>query len=171
MGALSLRLGSDASKRPNQLSASRLNFPAILGLHHLKFEELEACVLKTAQSDVERYTIDAARRRIDAEMKKVGLSSKTVIDLVKEFGNKIAPIDPNAICTEIRTDFEIAIASREYSKVLKLYDNKGLLDQAARILGTKGRRALEELIGRAMQNESGKELLSAIRFGLPTITI
>jgi hypothetical protein len=52
-----------------------------------------------------------------------------------------------------------------------MYDNKGLLAEAARILGMKVRKELEEFICRALQNKDGSELLAALKVVLPTITI
>jgi hypothetical protein len=155
--------------KPFVALAKLLHFEAAAA--NQKLGDLTAYVVEEAQVDVERYATDATRRRIDAAMKKVGLSSKTIVDLVKEFATKIAPIDPAVICAGIRKDLETAIAVGEYPKILRMYDNKGLLAQAARILGMKGRKELEELICRALQNEDGSELLAAIRAELPTIKV
>ncbi len=136
-----------------------------------KLAELTAHVVKAAQADVERYATDAVRRHIDVAMKMVGLSSKSFADLAKEFAAKIGQIDPATIYAATRKDFEAAIVAKDYPRILKLYDNKGLLAEAARILGVKGRKELEEFVGRVLQNDSGSELLLALKAELPTIKV
>jgi energy-coupling factor transporter ATP-binding protein EcfA2 len=136
-----------------------------------KLADLISHVMKTAQSDMERYATDATRRHIDIAMKAVGLSSKSIAELSKEFEKQIAKIDPAAIYTDIQKDFESAIGAKDYPKALRLYDNKGLLAEAAKILGMKGRKELEEFIGRALQNDSGSEFLAALKAELPTIKV
>ena len=103
-------------------------------------------------------------------MKLVGLSSAaTIADLKAEYATKAAAIDPDAIHKRLLDDFKAAIRKKDYEAILRLYDNKGLLAQAANVLREKTRKDLEELVGRALQNDAGKNLLSAIRAELPAL--
>ncbi len=132
-----------------------------------KLDEFITFVMKDAHSNAENYALRATRRLIDAALKRIGLSSKSITELVNELTTKTTMIDAATIYATILKDFEVVIAKRDYPKILKLYDNKGLLSEAAKILGMKGKRELEEFIGRALQNKSGKELLDALRAELP----
>lgn len=132
-----------------------------------RLEERKELVLKDAEAGAGRYAMDATRRQIDRDMKLVGLSSApTIADLKAECATKFAAIDPAAIQLD---DFKAAIAKKDYEAILRLYDSKGLLAQAANVLRQKSRKDLEELVGRTLQNEAGKDLLSAIRAELPAL--
>lgn len=56
----------------------------------------------------------------------------------------------------------------DYEGVLSIFDHKGLLSDAARTLGLRGLRDLEEFIGRSLRNEAGQELHDALVAVLPT---
>lgn len=150
-------------------------FLALAKLMHFDEEEaqrrlagLSEIVLRKAKADVERFSIGYTRRRVDSEMKVVGLDAKSVDELATEFATKTSEINPQAIYDEIRKLFQTAVDSGDTNTVLKLYDNKGLLSEAAKLLGVPGIRNLEELVGRALRNDDGEELLAALIAELPT---
>lgn len=136
-----------------------------------KLEKLKVHVMKEAKADADRFVLDATRRRIDSAMKKIGLSAKSIADLATEFTAKTAQIDPAAIHADIRNEFDAAVANSDYKKILHIYDNKGLLAEVTRLLGVKGRKELEEFIGRALRDESSSELLTALKNEVPVITL
>ncbi len=136
-----------------------------------KLSELQAFVLSEAKADADRFSINHTRRHIDAEMKVIGLSAKSIADLVTEFKTKTSQIDTQIFYDTIRKEFEAAADGGDYETILKLYDNKGLLSEAAKLLGAKGRRELEEFVGRALPNNSGKELLAALIAELPSVAV
>jgi hypothetical protein len=134
-----------------------------------KLSELIALVFKEATSDSNRWSIDATRRIIDRTMKTVGLEAKEIGDLQKEFEEKMRAIDAGVTYRKLLDEFNAAITSQDYPRILRLYDNKGLLAHAARILGQKSRKDLEEFVGRVLQNEIGKDFLRALRDDLPKL--
>jgi hypothetical protein len=136
-----------------------------------KLQELTAFVLDQAKADADRCVIDATRRRIDYAAKVVGLKARSIDDLSREFAAEIARIDPRAIYAELRKELDAAISSCDYAKVLRLYDNKGLLAEASRILGLRGRKQLEEFIGRALLSKDGTDFLAALRMELPKMQV
>lgn len=136
-----------------------------------KLEELTAFVFGRAKAEVDCIVIDSTRRRIDFTAKAVGLKAKSIFDLSKEFEAEISKVDPTTIYKELRRDFDAAIDAGDYAKLLWLYDNKGLLAQASRILGLKGRKELEEFIGRALASKEGALFLRALRAELPAVQI
>lgn len=136
-----------------------------------KLDELTAFVFKQAKADADRCIIDATRRRVDYMAKAIGLKAKSIGDLAKEFEAKTAKIDPAAIYAELRKEFDAAIDASDYPKILRLYDDKGLLAKASRILGWNGRKELEEFIGRALLSEDGAAFLDALRTELPKVKV
>lgn len=134
-----------------------------------KLRELVELVLKEASGDRKRWVIDKTRRVIDRIMKTVGLEAKEISDLQNEFQKKVSVIDANEIFKKLLNEFNETIDARNYPRILRLYDNKGLLAHAARILGQKSRKDLEEFVGRSLQNETGKEFLNAVRGELPKL--
>jgi hypothetical protein len=136
-----------------------------------RLEDLKRLVFESANADADRCIFDATRRRIDYASKAVGLEAKSIDDLVTEFAEKVANINPTSIYEELRTELDAAVAAGDYVKVLRLYDNKGLLAQASRILGFKGLKELEEFIGRALLSKDGEAFLNSLRDELPKIKV
>lgn len=132
-----------------------------------KLGTLKGIVLKKANTDIDRICLDYTKRRIDVHAKKIGLNSKSIADLNTEFANAVGSIDPNTIFAEIKMILESAISSGDYETVLKHYDNKGLLDEAAALLGYQKRKSLEEFIGRAMRGVKESGFLDALIACLP----
>ena len=136
-----------------------------------KLDEIKALVLGRAAADVDRFALDYTRRRIDARMKAIGLSSKTKDDLAAEFGAATGAIDVGIIFETARQRLNEGVGRGDYEGVLGLFDQKGLLAEAARILGVKGRKELEELVGRSLRADSGSGLRAALRGCLPTVAV
>jgi hypothetical protein len=77
---------------------------------------------------------------------------------------------PQAIFSEIRSRIDTLIKKPDYLGVLALYDNKGLLSEAAQIFGLKNRKEAEELIGRTLRSDSAAQLMTALVTALPKVT-
>jgi hypothetical protein len=90
--------------------------------------------------------------------------------LAKEFSDGVTAIDVAAIHAEAKTKLSEAIGRQDYRAVLSLFDNKGLLADAARILGHKGKKELEEFVGRSLRGAAGKNVRDAFVAVLPQIT-
>ncbi|MDI1242411.1 MAG: AAA family ATPase, partial [bacterium] len=131
-------------------------------------ESLKVVVFKAAADDLQRFCIDYARRRIDAQMKRIGLSARDIAALHVEFGTCVGQIDVNAIYVEIEGRIRQMLDRSDYEGVLSIFDHKGLLSEAAKILGVRGLRELEEFIGRSLRSEAGKDLHDALVAVLPT---
>ncbi|MGX1693742.1 DUF4435 domain-containing protein [Brevundimonas naejangsanensis] len=131
-------------------------------------DALKAAVFIAAQNDLQRFCIDYTRRRIDAQVKRIGLSARDVATLEAEFGNGVGQIDVKAIYEEVEGRIKQMVDDADYEGVLSIFDHKGLLSDAARILGLRGLRDLEEFIGRSLRNEAGQELHDALVAVLPT---
>lgn len=131
-------------------------------------DTLKLAVFAAAENDLQRFCIDYTRRRIDAQMKRIGLSARDVETLHTEFGNSVSQIDVSAIYAEIESRIRQILNEKDYEGALSIFDHKGLLSDAAKILGLRGLRDLEEFIGRSLRSEAGQELHDALIAALPT---
>lgn len=135
-----------------------------------KLAELKKFVLGEAKNDAESYATRQTRRQIDTSMKSIGLTSRSLEDLDEEFKKETSRINPRAIHANILSVFNDAIDGEDYAQILTLYDNKSLLNEAAKLLKMK-RTCLEELIARVILNETGLAFLNALKNNLPVIRL
>lgn len=131
-----------------------------------KLAALRAFVLTQANGDIDAICLRYTKRRIDAEMKKIGLTGNDAVSLEAAFVAATSGISVQGVFGEVRTVLSAAIAAQEYEKVLLYYDNKGLLAEAARQLGYQ-QRALEEYIGRELRSDESPALCAALAAYLP----
>lgn len=128
---------------------------------------LKARVLSLASSDIDRISLDYTRRRIDVMAKKIGLAATNIAELETDFRNATSAIDPQAIFAGIQTELTNAVNNSDYEAILRHYDNKGLLAEAAKLVGYT-KKSLEEFIGRALRGKGQVALLDALIALLPT---
>ena len=133
-----------------------------------KLIKLKEIIFAKTNEEIDRICIGFTRRRIDAEVKKIGLNSKNIEDLTVEFLAASQAIQPQTIFSEMKEKLSLAIAESNYEEVLRYYDNKGLLAEASRLLGMQ-QKSLEELVGRLLRAEGQDELASALEELLPKI--
>lgn len=131
-----------------------------------KLDSLTTIVLDKAKVEIDRICLDYTRRRIDIEAKKIGLKSKTISELNAEFRSAAAAIDPAAIHQEMQKILTSAIGAGDYEAILRHYDNKGLLAEAAKLLGYQ-KKSLEEFVGRSLRGKDHVKLLEALSSRLP----
>lgn len=134
-----------------------------------KLATLRNYVFSQAAQEIDGVCLRYAKRRVDAEMKKVGLSGTSINDLDKGYREATAHVNPVEIFNEAKTSFGAAIAENNYEKVLLIYDNKGLLSEAAKQLGFN-QKALEEFVGRTLRSDDSSVLHSALKGYLPVVT-
>jgi hypothetical protein len=95
-----------------------------------------------------------ATRQIDRKMKRVELTATDLATLEAEFYSEISNINPAELFATLKTELSTAIADKNLSGVLKLYDNKGLFSLTASFLGVHPRKLLEK-IGRLLGSDAG----------------
>jgi hypothetical protein len=149
--ALAVLLGCSASEAQQRLQA------------------IQAMVFATAQRGTTRFAVDYARRRIDREMKKIGLNAIDAPMLDSQFRSSIASINVTPTVADAQNKLTTAITQQNYVGVLALYDDKGLLAQAAPIYGLKNRSALEQLVARYLSSDKGVDLRTALIAAMPQI--
>src|SRR5262249_28579983 len=99
---------------------------------------LEDEVIKVAKDNIDLISARYASRLIDARLKRLELESKDLTSLQITYQAAIADIDPSKLFGTFRTEMERTIAAKDLAGVLRLYDNKGLLATASRLLGISG---------------------------------
>ncbi|WP_242141200.1 DUF4435 domain-containing protein [Sphingomonas sp. TREG-RG-20F-R18-01] len=129
---------------------------------------LKSIVFAQASKQMDEICLRYTRRRVDAQMKKIGLSGIDIATLDAEFRQAAASVDPAAIFNEARTNLSVAIGGQDYEKVLLAYDNKGLLSEVAKQLGYQ-QKALEEFVGRTLRSDDSSVLHSALKHELPSV--
>ncbi|MBD9390185.1 DUF4435 domain-containing protein [Agrobacterium sp. AGB01] len=132
-----------------------------------KLTELKERVISLASMEIDRICLDYTRRRIDAAVKKIGLTATDIGALESDFRDATLAVAPKEIFTSIQAELRDAVASGDYATILRHYDNKGLLAEAAKLLGHQ-KKSLEEFIGRTLRGNSQPALLAALISVLPT---
>lgn len=132
-----------------------------------RLNELQERVFHKAQDNLAATAIEAARRKVDALLKRVELEKSTAQSMDDSYKQKIAQIAPMEIYKWQAREIEVAIQAKDYVKVLLLYANKGLFAEAAAVLRLQ-RAELERLIGRLLGADAGQPLLREVRAALPS---
>jgi hypothetical protein len=133
-----------------------------------KLDALRSFVFDQANLQIDQICLRYTRRRVDAEMKKIGLFSTDISALDSEVKAAICRVDAQAIFSDIKSKIITAIADQDYEKVLLHYDNKGLLSEAAKQLNYQ-QKALEQFIGRILRADERSELHRALVAHLPKV--
>ena len=133
-----------------------------------KLTALRTVVLNRASQQIDEVCLRYTKRRVDAQMKKIGLSGPDISALDTAFREAAAALVPSDIFQEAKSSLMEAINSHDYEKVLLAYDNKGLLSEAARQLGFS-QKAFEEFVGRALRSDASSVLHSALTEYLPVV--
>lgn len=133
-----------------------------------KLSDLRMRVIDLASNEIDRISLDYTRRRIDSMMKKIGLSATDIVTLEADFRNATSAVEPQTIFANMKMELTNAVEKSDYETILRHFDNKGLLSEAAKLLGYQ-KKALEEFIGRTLRGKSQPALLAALISQLPTI--
>lgn len=134
-----------------------------------KLASLRSHVMTHALAEADAICLRHTKRRIDTAMKKIGLASTDIASLGREFISATDAINAQAVFSQAQSDLSHAIAGDDYEKVLYLYDNKGMLAEAAKLLGLS-QKSLEEFVGRSLRSDKGSNLHAALRSYLPPVT-
>lgn len=133
-----------------------------------KMAAIRAFVFAQASQQIDEVCLRYTKRRVDAEMKKIGLSGANIAALNSAFREAAGSIDPSAIFSKAKANLNMAISSQDYEKVLLIYDNKGLLSEVAKQLGF-AQKAFEEFMGRTLRSDTSSVLHSALQDYLPAV--
>lgn len=131
--------------------------------------KLADVILKSAENDEAAFCTRYTRRRIDRKLKSIGLTAKDLITLQSEFSKTVTSIDPHVIYNEISARFKTILSNHDLSALLSIYDNKGMLAEAAKLLMTN-RKGLEQMIARLLVAEHAEPFRQALTARCPIIS-
>jgi len=121
---------------------------------------------RNRRASVLRY----ARRRIDRVLKRIDLSrAKDAVALGTEYAAATDAVNVTALVQTAEDAINDAVARRDAAKLLRWYDNKGLLCIAAKTKGCNHDKFVQWLV-RALLNGTAPALSAALRNHLPQLS-
>lgn len=132
-------------------------------------QELTDRVVTRAKDHLDAVSTRHAIRRLDSRLKRVGLAAKDLPTLQTSYSKEISAVDPASIFAEAKGSLEKCIQSRDLAGLLSVYDNKGLLAEAASVLRLRNRSALEDLITRLVSSPTSPRLRDVLAAAMPSI--
>jgi len=130
-------------------------------------------IFKSVDSDeaIEKVAVRYAKRRIDKILKKLDLSgARTTDEIENEYRQRTGELDVCGLTERFKDELRRAIAERDLSRLLTLYDNKGLMALAASKLKSCRQKDFESWLTRTLRNRTAPGVVEAIVRHLPTMT-
>lgn len=153
---------------------------AIAQSEGLSGEELEQriasladAIFESVDSDeaIEKVAVRYSKRRIDRILKKLDLSgARTTDEIENEYTQRTGELDVRGLTERFKGEIRQAIAERDLSRLLALYDNKGLMALAASKLKSCRQKDFESWLTRVLRNRMAPGVVEAIVRHLPTMT-
>lgn len=145
-----------------------LQFSSVEG--QSKLESIKEYVFSRLEADKVSVSIRIARRVLDRKMKSIGLHSSGINELSEEFTEAIKSIDIVDIYSDSINKIDSIINNKEYNVALKVYDNKGLLSEASRLV-SMNQKTFENYIVRSLRATDTSILKSALLDYLPSLEL
>ncbi|MGL9618293.1 AAA family ATPase [Bradyrhizobium sp. U531] len=136
-----------------------------------KLGQLKEKIFAKAIQEKGPTTARYAARQVDRRLKKVTLDRKNPEQLVATFTAEIASINVPDLISNFECDFQSAIDTKNVEKLLAMFDQKGLIDIAAKQLGLVSSKALVQQAARFLNDGSHAQLRSAVLSVLPALPI
>jgi energy-coupling factor transporter ATP-binding protein EcfA2 len=133
-----------------------------------KLQQLREVVLSRAKSQSDDIALRQTKRKIDLIVKKIGLSGSDISQLQSQFNAAISGVDLNSLFEASKAALLAAIAHDDFEEVLRIYDNKGLLSEMAKLLGSN-QKSLEEFVGRSLKADQSNKIHQALTSCLPVL--
>lgn len=148
--------------------ASALSIPALEANH--KFKAIRDSIFLKASQESEPITARYVARQLDQRLKRVTVDKKNTTNLKATFATEMASIDVSSLISQFQARLQSAISSNNLELVLEMYDQKGLLDWAAKALGLASARALMQQAARFLSDDKHLELRAAVIAKLPQLS-
>ncbi|MHC5306491.1 AAA family ATPase [Bartonella sp. LJL80] len=133
-------------------------------LSNLLFERIKET--KNIKLSVNRYI----NRYLHANLKNIHISEKSNDDNIEDYVIKQTyDLKLNDVISQFKNDLDTAIKNRNLTDVLKLYDNKGLIKDAASVLRSCSKDAFLSWLMRTLKSDQNTALVKVIKAILPTI--
>jgi len=133
--------------------------------------KISAIIMKDAAANVDQVTARHTIRQLDRHLKRVAVTARDLATLTTVYSTEIKAIDPANIYADFKGKLQKSIQASDVVGVLALYDNKGLLAQAATVLGLKDQKQLFEKVTRLLWSDSGIKLRTELTTVLPAIVV
>ena len=110
------------------------------------------------------------KRRIDRILKKLDLSAARTTDQIEEeYKQRTGELDVRLLARQFKDELGQALRERNLSRLLALYDNKGLMALAASNLKSCRQKNFESWLTRTLRNRTAPGVVDAIVRHLPKI--
>ena len=130
------------------------------------YEEL-FYTLDTEQK-IEKVAVRYAKRRLDRLLKRIDVEQSADLEsLSKEFESRFKSINISEIAQEAAVALRRAVRERNAEELLFWYDNKGLMELAARHLKSQKKKDFESWVMRVLKNNTAPRVRDAIKRSLP----
>jgi ABC-type dipeptide/oligopeptide/nickel transport system ATPase component len=137
-----------------------------------RLSSLQNAIFDTLKSTaaIDAVVTRYCRRRIDRLLKKFDLSrSSTISDITAEYNRQVAALNIADIARLATDRIEKALLDHDLPALLANYDNKALLQLAAKFLKSSKLDDFEAWLTRILRNNKAPALTVAISSSLPTI--
>jgi len=137
-----------------------------------RLNELKAAIFATLDSPeaIDAVVTRYCRRRIDRMLKKVDLSAAdTVEQIAAEYGLQTAALDISAIAQTVTDRIQDALREQDLPALLAIYDNKRLMELAARHLKRSRLADFVSWLTRVLRNNKLPDVVTAFRASVPII--
>lgn len=131
----------------------------------------DAVIASISEEDVEKAVLRYCRRRVDRALKKVDLRSAQTASQLKELlHQEVTTLNIEELDVYARKTINEAIESRDVSKLLSLYDNKGLLAIASTHLKGTRRSEFEHWLIRLFNSQKASPVIEEVKKILPEVS-
>lgn len=136
-----------------------------------RLERLTDRIATALRRQIDQVSARYTARLIDSKLKHVTLTTRSGSDLVTSFAAELSAIDPQSVFRDRQAELESLASGNSLPDILRVYDNKGLLAEAARVLDIKGPKALLQKVTRLLTSEGSGEFRECLLAVLPNIPI
>jgi len=137
-----------------------------------RIASLTDAIFESVDSDeaIEKVAVRYSKRRIDRILKKPDLScARTTNEIENEYTRRTGELDVRGLTERFKGEIRQAIAERDLSRLLALYDNKGLMALTASKLKSCRQKDFESWLTRVLRNRTAPGVVEAIVSHLPTM--
>lgn len=131
----------------------------------------DAVIASISEENVEKAVLRYCRRRVDRALKKVDLRSAQTASQLKELlHQEVSTLNIEELDVYARKTINEAIENRDVSKLLSLYDNKGLLAIASTHLKGTRRSEFEHWLIRLFNSQKASPVIEEVKKILPEVS-
>lgn len=139
------------------------DFPSLL-------ESAKNVVFREMSNNQEQLVSSIAASKVERELKNYDAKARGKTALKTALATLMTSIKVDALYESTATDINDIISSRDYVGALRIYNNKGLLPQIARLFGFTYPGFIE-FLKRHASSDKGNDLIAALQGQVPCINV